>query len=111
MASVALIWLTSLGQPMRCGRRDGRRKRWRRTAQRDGLGVGVGAHAALFDDHVSLFVKLAGHGVGQAAAFEIRPELQAVLWHGPEELGVVEASFGVQALGSVALAMSVNWLG
>src|SRR5208283_3790560 len=67
------------------------------------LGVGVGAHAALFDDHVALLVELAGHGVCQAAAFEIGPELEAIFGHRPEVLGLVEAGFGVQALGAVAL--------
>ena len=67
------------------------------------LGVGIGAHAALFDHHVALLVELAGHGVGQAAALEIGPEFKAVLRHGPEELGVVEAGFSVQAFGAVAL--------
>ena len=64
-------------------------------------GIGVGAHAALFHDHVALLVELAGHGIGQAARLHPRPQLQAVFRHRPEVLRVVEAGFGVQAVRAV----------
>ena len=67
------------------------------------LEAGVGAHAALFDHYVAFLVELARHRVSQAAALKPCPKLQAVFRHGPEEHGVVERGFSVQAFGPVAL--------
>ena len=41
-------------------------------------GIAVGAHAALFDHDVALFVKLAQHGMKKTLGFEIGPEFEAV---------------------------------
>ena len=67
------------------------------------FGIGVGSHAALFDYHIALLVELAGDDVGKAARFKPGPELEAILRHRPEEHGLVEAGFGIEALGPVAL--------
>ena len=104
MASVALIWLDLAGPADAAAavvvrHVGGGEELLDETAD----GVGVGAHAALFDHHVALLVELARHGVGEAAALELGPELEAVLGHGPEVLGVVEPGLGVQAVRAVAL--------
>jgi hypothetical protein len=40
--------------------------------------VAIGAHAALFDDNVTLFVELPLDGVADALAFEVGPEFQTI---------------------------------
>jgi len=42
------------------------------------MGLLVGAHAALFNDHVALLVKLPHHGMQEALGFEVRPEFEAI---------------------------------
>ena len=66
-------------------------------------GRGVDAHAALFLDDVALLVELALDGLGDALAFEVGPELEAVGGHGPEVLGGVFCGGGVDADGAVLL--------
>ena len=101
---MALIWLTSLGQPIAAAavvvRHVGRGQE---LLDKPADGVRVGAHAPLFHHHVALLVELARHHVGQPAALQPRPKLQAVLRHRPEVLRFVQPGFGVQAVGAVAL--------
>ena len=62
---------------------------------------GVDAHAALFLDDVALLVELALDGMGDALAFQVGPELEAVGGHAPEVLRGVFGGVGVDAYGSV----------
>ena len=71
--------------------------------QQPALGVGIGAHPALFEYHVALLVELARDHVGQPAAFEPCPELQPVLGHRPEVHRFVEPRLRIQIVGAVAL--------
>ena len=74
-------------------------------------GIAVGAHAALFDDDVALFVELAHDGMQEALGFEIGPEFEAVRREGVEVIGLVVAGVGVHALAAFALDDLAKFVG
>ena len=45
-------------------------------------GITVSTHAALFDDHIAFFVKLAEHGMGVARCLQVCPQFQPVYLEG-----------------------------
>ena len=66
-------------------------------------GTAVGTHAALFHDHVALFVELAHHGMHHAIRLERGPQLDLIRRHGVHVGSFVVVGEGVHADTAVAL--------
>src|SRR5271157_530864 len=80
----------------------GRECLFRKLLKQSPEGVAVDAHAALFDHHVALFIKLPHHGMLEALRFEIGPQFEAIDGERVEVLGLVPTGGGVHVLASFA---------
>ena len=70
--------------------------------------LALGAHAALFDDHVALLVELAEHRLEEALGLEIGEQLELVGGQRVEVAGGVGAGGGVQPDAALAATSSSN---